>query len=194
MEDFNLASLPLALIVVDMQNDFVLPTGALSVPRAESIVKPIARLMHEFHRAHQFVVMTKDWHPPNHKSFKRAGGPWPPHCIRDTDGAKFHEGLALEASTCISFGKGLDAGEEQYSGFATVAMHTFLSRLGIRTLFICGVATEYCVKSTALDARRLGYSTRVLQDLVASVDQSDGMDAITTLQEEGVMIGSSADL
>src|SRR3712207_4906891 len=141
-----------ALVIVDFQNDFT-PGGALAVPEGDRIADRIDALA----RSGDFdlVVATRDWHPPDHGSFAEQGGPWPPHCVQGTPGAELHP--ALDRSLVdVVVDKGQDPGTEGYSGFEATELGTLLRERGIDAVTVVGLATDYCVKNTALDALREG--------------------------------------
>jgi nicotinamidase/pyrazinamidase len=164
-----------ALIVVDMQNDFM-PGGSLEVPNALAIIPNINRYIELFEKSGATTVFTRDWHPENHISFRSRGGPWPPHCIQNTRGAEFHPALNIP-KTAIVISKAFKEDEEAYSGFKGVELesskdlNTVLRGRNIKRVFIAGVATEYCVKATALDAIELGYQVFLLTDAVKGINQ-----------------------
>ncbi len=165
-----------ALIVVDVQNDF-LPGGSLAVQEGSTVIEPINALMPVF----PLVYATRDWHPPNHRFFQRYGGPWPDHCLAGTAGAQFAPGLNT-AHVDIIVSKGTDPETDGYSGFAATHLDDDLRRRGVRRVFVCGLATDYCVKATALDARRAGFETFVITDAIAAVNVEPG-DAARALEE-----------
>lgn len=177
-----------ALVIVDMQNDFM-PGGSLPVPNALTIIPKINKYVELFIKAKALVIATRDWHPPNHVSFLTRGGPWPPHCIQGTKGAEFHPDINLPPETII-VSKGYNENIEAYSGFEGTDLNQILRSSGIRRLFVCGVATDYCVKATALDAIRLGYTVFVLEDAIKGVDIPKGSvdKAINELINEGVIL------
>ncbi|MBV9269681.1 MAG: isochorismatase family protein [Candidatus Eremiobacteraeota bacterium] len=153
-----------ALVVVDPQNDF-LPGGSLAVAEGNRIFGPINRIMPLF----SYVVATRDWHPPEHKYFTEHGGPWPYHCLQDTRGAEFSRKLdAHHLHDVVS--KGVDPETDGYSGFAGTDLVHRLRARGIRRVFVCGLATDYCVKATALEAKAHGFDTIVLRDAIAAVN------------------------
>ncbi|MFI5268594.1 MAG: isochorismatase family protein [Chloroflexota bacterium] len=165
-----------ALIVVDVQNDFC-AGGALAVPHAERIFDNINRLMPRF----RHVLATKDWHPANHSSFQAQGGPWPPHCIQATAGAEFHR--ALDASLIQTvIRKGSDVGAPGYSGFEATDLADELRRTGVKRVFTCGLATDYCVRATTLAAREHGFAAVAITDAMAAVDVNPG-DGERALEE-----------
>ena len=157
-----------ALLIVDLQNDFC-PGGALAVRGGDGIVEPLNRLLAQFH----FVVATQDWHPPDHISFKARGGPWPPHCVQSTRGAELHPKLD-QTGIHLKIQKGTSSGRDAYSGFQETTLDRELKKRNIRKVFVAGLATDYCVKQTALDALKRGYEVTVLTDLVAAVNVKTG--------------------
>jgi nicotinamidase/pyrazinamidase len=190
-----------ALIVVDMQNDFASPKGSLTVAGGEAIV-PIVNGQVGMARSNKaLVVFTQDWHPPHTPHFARDGGTWPVHCVADTWGAEFHEGILCPPGTPL-IRKGTN-GEDGYSAFtmrdpqtgATVPtpLETLLYEAGVDNVVVVGLATDYCVKATALDAIRLGHHTTVLTDAIAAVNVNagDGDAALGELEAAGVALASS---
>lgn len=161
-----------ALIVVDVQNDFC-PGGALPVPEGDKVVPVLNRYIHKFTERGLPVYFTRDWHPEGHVSFKAQGGIWPPHCIQGTEGARFHSGLFI-SSTAVIVSKGMSPRADAYSGFQGTDLHDQLKRRGIRRLFIGGLATDYCVKSTVLDALKKGFEAVLLSDGSKGVDVNPG--------------------
>ena len=161
-----------ALIIVDVQRDFC-SGGALSVPEGEKIIPVLNRYIEKFSKAGVLIVATRDWHPPNHVSFKNYGGTWPPHCIQGTSGADFHPDLKLPKEAKI-VSKASSADKEAYSGFDGTDLERELKDAGIRRVFIGGLATDYCVKSTVLDALNLGFETVLLLDAIKGVDVNPG--------------------
>lgn len=171
-----------ALVVVDVQNDFADPAGALSVPGGEAVVATVNQEVAAATRAGALVVCTQDWHPPSTPHFVTEGGPWPPHCIRGTWGAALHPRLAVPADV-TTVRKGTE-GEDGYSGFSvrdprTGAEHdTVLDGLlrdrRIERVVVVGLATDYCVKETALDALHRSFAVEVPAGAVAAVDVTPG--------------------
>jgi nicotinamidase/pyrazinamidase len=182
-----------ALIVVDVQNDFADPAGSLYVPGGEAVVPVINAEIARAQAAGAGVFYTRDWHPPHTPHFKPDGGPWPVHCVQYTWGAAFHPRLAV-VGPVVSKGSG---GDDGYSGFSVrdprsgAVQATELDRLlrarGISRLVIVGLATDYCVRATALDALRLGYRVTVLREAVRAVDLTpgDGARALAELAAAG---------
>lgn len=161
-----------ALIVVDVQVDFC-PGGALPVPDGDKIIPIINEYIKKFDAAGALIVATRDWHPPNHISFKAQGGPWPPHCIQGTRGAEFHPSLRLPERVII-ISKATDPMKEAYSGFEGTNLSEVLRGAGVRRVFVAGLATEYCVKNTVLDALKHGFETFLLEDAVKGIELAPG--------------------
>jgi nicotinamidase/pyrazinamidase len=177
-----------ALIVVDIQQDF-LPGGALAVADGDAVVPMLNRYVEEFERHALPVFATRDWHPPDHCSFRERGGPWPSHCVADTPGAQLPATLTLPIGTQI-ISKGILAQADAYSGFEGTALASRLRALGCKRVFIGGLATDYCVRATALDALKEGFAVVVLQDAVRPVDvqQGDGARALSELVAQGAQL------
>jgi nicotinamidase/pyrazinamidase len=192
-----------ALIVVDVQNDFADPDGALSVPGAEHAVAGVNRAIEAAGAAGAAVVATQDWHPPHTPHFVTDGGPWPVHCVGGTWGADLAPSLELPDSA-PRVRKGAN-GEDGYSGFSMrdpisgdtlpTELDGLLRAAGVSRVVVVGLATDYCVKATALDALRLGFETTVLTDAVAAVDVTPGDEAraLDELRAAGVTIRASDD-
>jgi len=161
-----------ALIVVDLQNDF-LPGGSLAVPGGDAVIAPINRYAKLFSERALPVFATRDWHPPDHCSFKARGGPWPPHCVAGTRGAQFPAALAVpETPEVIS--KATEAGRDAYSGFQDTALERQLRAKGVKRVFVAGLATDYCVLATTRDALAAGFGAVVLTDAVRAVNVAPG--------------------
>jgi nicotinamidase/pyrazinamidase len=161
-----------ALIVVDLQNDFC-PGGALPVPRGDEVIPALNDYIQIFKKANTHIFATRDWHPPDHMSFKAQGGPWPPHCVQNTEGAKFHPDLKLPRDTAI-VSKAMDPLKEAYSGFDGTELANALRKQGVARVFVGGLATDYCVKNTVLDARKLGFEVVLLLDAVRGINVKPG--------------------
>jgi nicotinamidase/pyrazinamidase len=179
-----------ALAIVDVQNDFC-PGGALAVGDGHAVVAPLNRYAARFSEAGALVLASRDWHPARTRHFRELGGLWPPHCVQDTVGAAFHPALALPAGTIV-VSKGMDPEEDAYSCFQARderarPLGALLAERGIRRLFVGGLATDYCVKETALDAVREGLEVVVLTDAVRAVDLApgDGARALEEMQAAG---------
>ncbi|MGQ9479047.1 MAG: nicotinamidase [Thermoproteota archaeon] len=161
-----------ALIVVDVQNDFM-PNGALPVRNGDKVVEPLNKYIELFEKNGGLIVFTRDWHPPNHVSFKNRGGPWPSHCVKGTRGAEFHHLLRIPRDAVI-VSKADEPDKEAYSGFQGTKLASILRERKVEKVFIGGLATDYCVKSTVLDALRKGFKTYFLSDASQGVDVNAG--------------------
>jgi nicotinamidase-related amidase len=173
-----------ALIVVDVQNDFC-PGGALAVPDGDGVVDCINALMDEI----PFVVATRDWHPPEHSSFGSLGGPWPAHCVAGSRGAELHPGLdSGRIDTVIDKGQGRD--DDGYSGFAGTALERVLRDHAVDTVHVTGLALDYCVRATALDARKAGFSVVLHRAATRAIGAHEGDEerALDELRSAGVAV------
>lgn len=158
-----------AVIVVDVQNDFC-PGGALPVADGDEVVPPLNEL---FRRTNCLIVATRDWHPTNHCSFTDQGGSWPVHCVADTSGADFHPNLD-ESQLHVIVSKATSPDQDAYSGFQGTSLATLLQERGVKRVLIGGLATDYCVKATAIDARQAGFEVIVLEDAIRGVEINPG--------------------
>jgi nicotinamidase/pyrazinamidase len=173
-----------ALIMVDMQKDFC-AGGALEVPDGNAVIEPINRLAREL----EFVVATRDWHPPDHGSFRAQGGPWPVHCVRDTPGAQLHERIdSSQIDAIVDAGRTPEA--EGYSGFEHTDLERLLREHDVDKVHVAGLALDYCVKQTALDAARAGFDVTVHLDATrpVEVEAGDGERAVAELRAAGVSV------
>ena len=162
-----------ALIVVDVQNDFC-PGGSLAVERGDEVVAPLNRLIEEFLERGEPVYKSRDWHPPETKHFTAYGGTWPVHCVQNTRGAEFHPALSDDPRVrVVSKGEG---DEDNYSAFDGTTLAADLRREGVREVWVGGLATDYCVKNTVLDALREGFRVRALSDAMRAVNLQPGDD------------------
>ena len=187
-----------ALGVVDLQNDFADPAGGLSVAGGDAIVPVVNREIAMATATGATVAFTQDWHPETTPHFAKDGGIWPVHCVADTWGAELHPGVTVP-EVAVRVRKGSN-GEDGYSGFTTrdpttgetapTELESLLRDRGISRVVVVGLATDYCVKATALDAARLGFDTALLTDAVAAVDLApgDGDRAIEEMQAAGVQL------
>jgi nicotinamidase/pyrazinamidase len=174
-----------ALLVVDLQNDFC-PAGALAVPEGDKIVPTINKYIKIFSRNKLPIFASRDWHPIKTKHFKDFGGVWPVHCIQNTKGASFHPKLKLPKEAILLY-KGMDPNKNSYSAFQAedprgVEFLNLLRLFGIKELYIGGLATDYCVKSSAIDATKFGFKVRLLVDAIKGVDLKKG-DSEKAIQE-----------
>lgn len=182
-----------ALLVVDVQRDF-LPGGRLAVPGGEQTLAPLNAYIAAFEARGLPIVMTRDWHPANHCSFTSAGGRWPPHCVEGSPGAEFPDALHIAPSARI-ISKGSDPYAEAYSGFSGTQLSTLLRDLEVRRVFIGGLATDYCVRATVLDARTHGFDVVVLSDAIKGVNTAPGEEthAIAEMLAHGATLFQSSD-
>ncbi len=190
---------PSAVIAVDVQNDFC-PGGKLPVKEGNLVADPINQLFKAADLTGVLKVATRDWHPIQAVHFAGFGGVWPEHCIMESEGAKFHPDLKIDPATFI-VSKGVD-GKDAYSGFdgsitsspdkadlGTPLNDVFLAR-GIQRLFVGGLATDYCVKQTAMDGVKLGYQVFLIEEAVRAVDinPGDGNRALEEMKDSGVKV------
>jgi nicotinamidase/pyrazinamidase len=185
-----------ALVVVDVQNDFADPSGSLYVLGCDGVAGRINQAIDLALVGGALVAYTQDWHPRSTPHFAKDGGVWPVHCVADTWGADFHPDLVVMGP---SVRKGSN-GEDGYSGFTMrdaatgedrpTALEGLLRERGVARVVICGLATDYCVRGTVLDARRLGFETVVRTDAVASVELTpgDGARALSEMAAAGAIL------
>jgi nicotinamidase/pyrazinamidase len=180
------------LLVVDVQHDF-LPGGALGVVDGDRVIGPVNRAIERF--AGRPVLLTRDWHPPGHCSFRAQGGPWPPHCVAGSRGAEFSDELKIPPGTGV-VSKATQVDRDAYSAFAGTDLDLRLRALNAKRLFIAGLATDYCVVNTVVDAVAAGFEPVVLLDGIAAVDvrPGDGERAIERMRELGARFAVSTDL
>jgi nicotinamidase/pyrazinamidase len=179
-----------ALLIIDFQNDFT-SGGALEVPDGDEIAEPVRRLASHF----DVVVATRDWHPPDHASFGTEGGPWPVHCVRGSWGARFHpamEGLQLDA--VVDVGRGRE--DEGYSGFEKSNLAQILRDQDVEEVYVCGLATDYCVRASAIDACQEGFDVTVVEDAVrgVEVERGDSERAVADMRRAGAKIATSEEI
>ena len=178
-----------ALLVVDVQYDF-LPGGALGVPEGDAILPKVNRAVEVFARRGLPVVATRDWHPPETRHFKTYGGAWPAHCVQGTKGARFHKDLKLPRGALV-VSKGMDPEEDSYSAFQAFTdqgrdLESVLREKGVDEVFIAGLATDYCVRASAIDAVKRGFRVRVLKDAIRGVDVKPGDSEIAVREMRAV--------
>ena len=175
------------LIIVDVQNDFC-PGGALAVSRGDEVIEPLHRLAEQA----DVVVATRDWHPADHGSFSRHGGTWPDHCVQGTPGAELHPDLDRDRIHHV-VDKGQDPQTDGYSGFEATELERLLRERGVERLHVGGLALDYCVKNTALDAARRGFQTVVHLPATRAVEvkPGDGERAVAELRAAGVEVAES---
>lgn len=174
-----------ALVITDMQEDFM-PWGTLPVPRADEIIAPIAQYAHRF----EIVVVTRDWHPPDHASFKENGGPWARHCVADTPGAELVPAIAALGAPEIL--KGMTRRDDGYNAFdgtiGTMEPEFYFDRLGVEDLTFVGVAQEVCVEAGALGGRRRGFTVRVPLRYTRPITPRGSIHALSRMIEAGVRV------
>jgi len=189
-----------ALIVVDVQNDFC-PGGALAVRNGDDVVAVLNRYIEKFLEARLPIFATRDWHPEKTSHFNSYGGPWPTHCVQHSRGAEFHPGLRLGPGVVVvSKGAGVD--EDGYSGFqgrdsSGAPLAELLRERGVEVIFVGGLATDYCVKHTALDGIKQGFRVVLIGDAVRGVDlnPNDSARAVKEMSDAGgLTLGSFDDL
>ncbi|MBU3958956.1 MAG: bifunctional nicotinamidase/pyrazinamidase [Candidatus Omnitrophica bacterium] len=179
-----------ALLIVDVQNDFC-PAGALGVPEGDKIIPRINQYIKIFSKNKLPIFVTRDWHPKKTAHFKRFGGIWPPHCIQNTKGAYFHPKLKLPRKTII-LSKGMDPKKDSYSACQaedvnSMSLLDLLKIFGIKDIYIGGLATDYCVKYSAVDILKNGFKVKVLMDAIKGVNlkPEDSEDAIRGMVRMG---------
>jgi nicotinamidase/pyrazinamidase len=182
-----------AVVIVDEQYDFM-PGGSLAVPDGDEVVAPTNAIAKHFYDAGGFTVRTRDWHPADTVHFAAKGGPWPPHCVVDTHGAAFHAGL-WDIGPVVSKGT-LVTENGGYSGFEgeifdlKLTLEQYLRALDVQYVIVVGLATEYCVKATALDSAKLGFDTFVIPEACRGIDGADEVAAFNSLLLHGVNLMS----
>jgi nicotinamidase/pyrazinamidase len=189
-----------ALIIVDVQNDFC-PGGALGVSNGDEVIPLLNRYIEKFRAAGLPIIATRDWHPRKTTHFKDYGGIWPAHCIQESHGAAFHSDLQLGSDTIV-VSKGMAANEDSYSAFQAkndsgTPLAELLRGLNVERIFVGGLATDYCVKHTALDGIKERFRVVVLGDAIRGVDlkPNDSEKALGEIREAGaVEIGSILEL
>jgi nicotinamidase/pyrazinamidase len=161
-----------ALLVVDVQRDF-LPGGALGIAHGDEVIAPLNRCLAEWRTRGLPVILTRDWHPPDHCSFHARGGPWPVHCVAGTAGAAFDPRLDAPPSAIV-VSKATHPDREAYSAFEGTDLESHLRAAGVRRIFIGGLATEYCVRESVRDGRACGFDMVVLCDAIRGVEAQRG--------------------
>jgi nicotinamidase/pyrazinamidase len=178
-----------ALVIVDLQYDFLPPNGALAVPSGNEVIPVLNSYISLFNSRHLGIFATRDWHPANHCSFKTRGGPWPVHCVMNSHGAAFTTELKLPLATLI-ISKPSSVDRETYSAFEGTDFDKRLRTEGVRRVFVGGLATDYCVLHTVKDALKSGFKTFYLRDASRAVNvrPDDGRRAEAEMQRLGAMI------
>jgi nicotinamidase/pyrazinamidase len=183
-----------ALLLVDLQRDFF-PGGALGVKDADPLVPVVNELIRRFRGRDLPIILTRDWHTPSHVSFKERGGPWPPHCVAGTDGASFHPALDVPPDARV-VSKAAAADRDAYSGFQGTDLALQLRQQDVTDLVVAGLATEYCVKNSVLDALKEGFSVTVVEEGIraVNVDPDDGRAAIEEMKRSGARFSTLSDI
>jgi nicotinamidase/pyrazinamidase len=183
-----------ALLIVDVQNDFC-PGGALAVKDGDAVVPPLNKMIEHARKNNWLVIASRDWHPPVTKHFKNYGGLWPAHCVQNTPGAEFHPDLRIQGAAIIS--KGVKADADDYSAFdgrtiTEKSLAEFLKERNIEELYVGGLATDYCVKASVLDALKRGFKTHFLIDAcrAVNINSGDGAKAVEEMRQAGAVISS----
>lgn len=179
-----------ALLIVDVQNDFC-PGGTLPVPEGDKVIPVINQYIKIFTKKGWPVLVSRDWHPPKTKHFKEYGGLWPVHCVQNSSGASFHPELKLPEDVIV-ISKGFDETKDGYSAFEGLDkegrnLKMILKELGVKELYVCGLATDYCVKSSALDAVK-DFKVYLFSDAVRGVDvkSGDSHKAMKEMLDKGI--------
>jgi nicotinamidase/pyrazinamidase len=179
-----------ALLIIDFQNDFT-PGGALAVAGGDEIAEPIRRLSEQV----DVVVATRDWHPPDHASFEAQGGTWPVHCVQGTHGAELHPGMAgIHLDATVDVGRERD--DEGYSGFEKSDLAAILRDRDVEEVYVTGLATDYCVRASTIDACREGFDVTVVSDAIrgVEVEPGDSERALDDMRAAGARVASSSEL
>ncbi|MGB8325422.1 MAG: isochorismatase family protein [Candidatus Acidiferrum sp.] len=178
-----------ALVVVDVQRDFC-EGGALAAADTLSLLELLKKNIEAARRGGAAIVYTQDWHPAQHSSFRVNGGPWPIHCVGGTAGAELMAPLRAEVGDIVVH-KGVTVDGAGYSGFEETGLAERLRKLGVERVYVSGIATEYCVRATALDALKGGFETLVISDLVRAVQPAETGKVIQELSDAGAKIVTS---
>ncbi len=182
-----------ALLIVDLQNDFC-PGGSLAVPEGDQVVPVLNRWIEAARETRLPIYASRDWHPENHVSFADRGGPWPPHCVQDTQGAAFHPDLKLpEEAVVIS--KGTDPDRDQYSALDDTGLGARMRQDGVRRVWAGGLAQDVCVRASVLDAAEEGFEVHLILPATRAVDVNpgDGDRALEEMREAGAVIEQDAE-
>src|SRR5215218_1262171 len=182
-------AMPRALLIIDFQNDFT-AGGALEVPGGDEIAGPVQRLAPRF----DHVFATRDWHPPDHVSFETEGGPWPIHCVQGTPGAELHPAMSeVEVEEVVDVGA--EREDQGYSGFEKSKLADLLRERDVDEVAVVGLATDYCVRATAIDACKEGFDTTVVTDAIRAVDvkPGDGERALEEMKAAGAKLATSSE-
>ena len=190
-----------ALVVVDMQYDFI--AGSLACQNADNAISQTLKFIDKHTKGHRGeeheildtfpILFTRDYHPADHSSFAEQGGTWPTHCVAGTHGAEIHESLVPYVCEELTFDKGCDKSSEQYSGFegqntAEQSLGEILEMLDTTDVYVCGIATEYCVRNTCEDLKKAGYQVHLLSDCLGYVDENGHRQALQEMSDNGICV------
>jgi len=173
-----------ALLVIDVQNDFC-PGGALAIDDGDQVIPVLNRWLEAARERGIPVYASRDWHPLEHPSFEAQGGPWPPHCLQDSPGARFHADLELPPDVS-KVTKGVRFDQDQYSAFDQTGLAEELRNKGVGRIWIGGLAQDVCVAATAVDARNAAFEVRLITDATRPVTVEGGREALQRMKEAGV--------
>lgn len=180
-----------ALLVVDVQNDFT-PGGALGVPDGDAVIPVLNEWMAAAREADIPIYASRDWHPADHVSFESREGPWPPHCVQDTPGARFHPDLNLQEDVII-LSKGDHPDLEAYSAFDQTELAKRLRAAGVERLWIGGLAQDYCVRASTIDAAEAGFEPHVILPATRAITEESGRRALDEMRAAGATLEAEAD-
>ncbi len=175
-----------ALLIVDVQRDFC-PGGALAVPEGDCIVPVINFAIARARDAGSLVLASRDWHPQQHVSFQTRDGPWPVHCVQDSEGARFHPHLQLPKETVL-ISKGVRLDKDQYSAFDETGLEVFLKQQNVKRIWVVGLAQEVCVRATVLDGCRAGFPVHLIAEATRPIDAEAGDQAIAEMEKAGAQV------
>ena len=175
------------LLIIDVQNDFC-PGGALPVPDGDAVIPILNRWIGEANARGVPVFASRDWHPRNHISFRERGGPWPPHCVKGTSGAAFHPDLKLPPDVEV-VSKAEEPDKDSYSAFGGTDLADRLREANVKNVWIGGLAQDYCVRASALDAIQQGFKVHLIKDATRAVNvhPGDGQKALDEMRKAGAI-------
>lgn len=175
-----------ALLIVDVQRDFC-PGGALGIPEGDCILPTLNDRITQARAAGSLVLASRDWHPKQHVSFQKQGGPWPEHCVQDTEGAKFHPDLQLPQETVL-ISKGVRLDKDQYSAFEDTGLAVFLRQHGVKRVWVMGLAQDVCVRATVLAGCEEGLEMHLIANGTRPIDEEAGKKAVAEMQRAGTQV------
>lgn len=177
-----------ALILVDVQRDFC-PGGRLPIPKGDEVVPVLNRWLDAARAARIPIVASRDWHPSNHVSFEARGGRWPVHCVQGSEGAAFHEGLAISDDVLV-VSKGQLEDRDAYSAFDGTGLADRLRSMGVERLWVGGLAEDVCVRATVLDGLKAGFEVRLIDGGMKPVTEQGGRDARAEMRSAGATVAT----